>query len=82
MKKRYMFRERRYGFNWWLKWTATVVTLAGAVMTSQALDPWNVYTLNLGALIYLWWSWRVREVSLMVVNAGLVLIYLVGMLFR
>jgi len=74
--------KRNLDLNFWLKWVATAVTLAGAVMTSLALDPWNVYTLNLGALIYLVWSWRVREVSLIVVNAGLVLIYIVGMLFR
>lgn len=72
----------RSNLNWWLKWSACSVTLVGAVLTSIGLDPFNVYLLNVGAAIYLWWSVRIQEWSLIVINAGLLLIYLVGTLFR
>lgn len=69
-------------FDWWLKWTACVITLAGAISTSAGLDPYNVYLLNVGAAVYLWWSIRIREWSLITINTGLLIIYLVGTLAR
>jgi hypothetical protein len=62
-----------------LQWTATAVTLLGAMLTAAALDPWNVYCLNAGSGLWLIWAWRVRSRSLIVVNAGLVLIYMAGL---
>jgi len=62
-----------------LQWTATAVTLLGAILTAAALDPWNVYCLNAGSALWLIWAWRVRSRSLIVVNAGLVLIYMAGL---
>ena len=62
-----------------LQWTATAVTLTGAMLTAAALDPWNVLCLNTGSLLWLIWAWRGRSRSLIVVNAGLVIIYLAGM---
>ena len=32
-----------------LKWVATIITLIGALCTAFALDPLNIYFLNLGA---------------------------------
>ena len=69
-------------FNWWLKWLACIITLTGAVLNVMAADPWNVYCLNLGATVYLWWSWRIREWSLITINAALLLIYMFGTLAR
>lgn len=68
-------------FNSILKWTACAVTLAGALCTSLRIDPTNIYLLNLGALLYLWWSLRIREWSLVTINAGLLTIYVVGLFF-
>jgi hypothetical protein len=68
--------------NWWLKWIACWITLIGAVATSAGLDPYNVYLLNVGAAIYLWWSIRIRETSLIVINFGLLAIYVVGTVTR
>lgn len=68
--------------NWWLKWGACAVTLIGAVLTSIGADPYNVYFLNLGAAVYLWWSIRIREWSLVTINAGLLAIYLTGTVAR
>jgi hypothetical protein len=64
-----------------LKWTACAVTLAGALCTALRIDPLNIYLLNAGALIYLIWSLRIREWSLVTINAGLLAIYVVGLFF-
>lgn len=65
-----------------LKWTACFVTLAGALATSLQIDPLNIYLLNVGSILYLIWSVRIKEASLVVINAGLLLIYIVGVLHR
>lgn len=62
-----------------LKWVACAVTLAGALCTSLRIDPLNIYLLNTGALLYLFWSIRIREWNLSAVNAGLLTIYAVGL---
>lgn len=61
-----------------LKWAATVVTLAGALFTSFAIDPLNVYSLKLGAVLFLAWAIRIREPAMIAVNLGLLLIYALG----
>lgn len=61
-----------------LKWTATVLILIGAVLTSLAIDPWNIYLMNAGTLIWLIWALRIRDNALIVVNAGLLVIYMMG----
>jgi hypothetical protein len=65
-------------FNTWLKWSACVITLIGAVLTSLRIDPMNIYLLNLGAILYFVWGYRIRELNLIVINAGFILIYAVG----
>jgi len=69
-------------FNWYLKWTACAITLSGALATSLQIDPMNIWLLNGGAALYLWWSLRIREWSLVTINAGLLAIYLVGLAIR
>jgi hypothetical protein len=68
----------REKLNFVLKWGACAVTLAGAVCTALQLMPINIYVLNLGALLYLVWSIRIREWNLILVNAALLIIYLAG----
>ena len=64
-----------------LKWTACAVTLAGALCTALRIDPLNIYLLNMGAVLYLIWSLRIREWSLVTINAGLLAIYIVGLFY-
>lgn len=71
-----------FSLAWWLKWAACVITLAGAVCTAMGLDPVNVYLLNTGAALYLWWSLLIREWSLIVINTGLLAIYMAGTISR
>jgi hypothetical protein len=64
-----------------LKWAGTVITLAGALCTSLRIDPLNVYLLNIGALLFLWWAFRIRDRAMITVNAGLLAIYILGLFF-
>lgn len=65
-----------------LSWAGCTSTLLGAVCTSLGWDPENIILLNAGALLYLVWSLRVREWSLVMVNGGLLAIYVFGALLR
>ena len=66
-------------FNFYLKWSATAITIVFAVMTALQMTPYNVWVANISSLMWLWWSFRVREWSLVVVNAGLLIVYFVGL---
>lgn len=65
-----------------LKWLGTALTIAGAVTTSLAIDPLNVYLFNAGAVTWLLAAIRMKEKSLIVVNAGLLAVYLFGIFYR
>jgi hypothetical protein len=65
-----------------LKWLGTALTIAGAVATSLAMDPLNVYLFNAGALVWLSAAIRMKEKSLIVVNAGLLVVYIFGVIYR
>lgn len=64
-----------------LAWAATALTLAGAVCTSLRIDPLNVYIMNVGCVLFLWWSVRIRDRAMITVNFGLLSIYFVGLFF-
>lgn len=64
-----------------LKWAGTVITLAGALCTSLRIDPLNVYLLNLGSLVFVFWALRIRDRAMITVNLGLLTIYIVGLFF-
>jgi hypothetical protein len=65
-----------------LKWVGTALTIAGAIATSLAMDPLNVYLFNAGALTWLAAAIRMKEKSLIVVNAGLLAVYIFGVIYR
>ena len=64
--------------NFYLKWSACVTMLTGAVLTALNIHPENIYLLNLGALLYLVWGYRIREWNLVVINVACIIIYTVG----
>ena len=66
----------------YLKWVATVITIAGAVCTSINMYPLGPALLNLGAFVWLIVAIMWREWSLIVINATLLLIYSVGLLVK
>lgn len=62
-----------------LKWVATAITLIGAVLTSLNIYPLNVIAFNLGSVLWLIFAIRIKEPSLIVVNSGLLLVYVAGL---
>ena len=61
-----------------LKWLGCAAVCGGALCTSLRIDPANIYLLNLGAAFYLLWAVRIGERNLIIVNAVLLAIYIVG----
>ena len=62
-----------------VKWVATAITLIGAVLTSLNIYPLNVIAFNLGSVLWLIFAIRIKEPSLIVVNTGLLLVYVAGL---
>jgi hypothetical protein len=63
-----------------LKWSGMALVIAGALCTSFRIDPLNILLLNAGALVYMIWALRIREMNLVIVNAVLLAIYAVGLM--
>ena len=62
-----------------LKWSGMFAVAFGALCTSFRIDPLNIWLLNLGALMYLIWGFRIREWNLVAVNSVLLSIYAIGL---
>jgi hypothetical protein len=65
-----------------IEWIAVIITLSGAVMTSMGIDPINIYLLNIGAFLWSVWGIIDGRPSIAIVNLGMLLIYLSGLLHR
>lgn len=65
-----------------LKWSGMALVIAGALCTSFRIDPLNIILLNAGALVYMLWALRIREMNLVIVNAVLLAIYAVGLMYK
>ena len=70
---------RMLNINNTLKWLGCATVVAGALCTSLRIDPLNIYLLNVGALAYLLWAIRIRELNLILVNGVLLAIYILGL---
>jgi hypothetical protein len=65
-----------------LEWIATIVTVGAALATAMALDPLNIYLFNIGSILWLIWAIRIKRLSLIVVNIGLLAVYVYGFIVR
>lgn len=63
-----------------LKWTALVFTLLGAGFTAFEIHWANRELLAMGSFLYVLWSVRIRELSLVIVNVGLLSLYGLGLI--
>jgi len=41
----------------------------------------NIYLLNTGCVLFLWWSFRIQDRAMITVNAGLLIIYIIGLFY-
>ena len=65
-----------------LEWLATVVTICAALATALSIDPLNIYLFNIGSVLWLVWAVRIKRASLVVVNVGLLAVYVYGLIVR
>ena len=65
-----------------LKWLGTAFTVGGALLTAQGIDPWNVYSFNTGAVLWLIAAIRMKDPALIAVNGILLTIYAYGAIIR
>lgn len=65
-----------------LEWLATLVTVGAALATALSIDPLNIYLFNIGSVLWLTWAIRIKRASLVVVNVGLLAVYVYGFIVR
>ena len=65
-----------------LKWVATAITLLGSLCVALSIDPLNVILLNIGAAMFIVWGFRIKEKAIVVVNSGILAIYVFGLMLR
>jgi hypothetical protein len=65
-----------------LEWSATIVTVGAALATALSVDPLNIYLFNIGSVLWLVWAVRIKRASLVVVNVGLLAVYVYGLIVR
>jgi hypothetical protein len=63
-----------------IKWTALVITIAGAVCNAYLISPLNIYLGNIGAILYMSWAIRSKDWNIALVNLALLLIYASGLI--
>jgi hypothetical protein len=68
--------------NWYLKWIATVILIAGTAINSLGYYPEGPITLAVGGLIWLVVRIRCREASLIVTNGVMLLTGLAGLAYK
>mgnify|MGYP003346651351 CR=1 FL=1 len=63
-----------------LEWSATAITLIGALFTTFNIFPFNVYLLSVGSILWVAWAILSYRLSIAIVNTGMLMIYLYGAL--
>lgn len=66
--------------DFWLKWIATALLIAGAILTSADIRPWNIWAFNLGNVCWIIVGFMWREWSLVILNSVLTGIYAIGLI--
>ena len=62
-----------------LRYSATFFVLLGALATTFRIDPLNIWLLNIGTSMFLIYSIKIRNLALILVNIGLLIIYVIGL---
>jgi hypothetical protein len=65
-----------------LKWVACAFVCIGAALTTFRFDPYNIAALNIGAVLYAIWGYRIGETNQVVVNCSLIGLYAIGLIIR
>ena len=65
-----------------IKWVATAISLVGASLAALDIYPWSAIILNFGAFVFLIWAIRIKDLAMITVNAGILLIYTAGLAYK
>jgi hypothetical protein len=61
-----------------IQWIATIFTIAGSMASSFNQFPINIIFFNIGSVVWIIASIRIKNLQLIVVNSGLILVYMIG----
>jgi hypothetical protein len=64
----------------WIKWTASFLTLVHVYVTAHDIAPWYKFSGISTAILWLWLGHLWKQPSLVILNCIMVLIYLKGIL--
>jgi hypothetical protein len=76
-----MSNQKMYTFDWWLKWISTAILIAGAILTSFDITPWNKWLSFIGNFGWMVVGYIWNEMSLVVISLVLTIIYIIGMFY-
>jgi hypothetical protein len=68
--------------NFVLEWVATIIAIAGAILTSMNVYPLNIILSLCGCTLFVIWFFRIGKLSLMLVNLTFIIIYIFGIFFN
>ena len=70
-------------FEWWVKWSATVIIMAAVALTSgNWLYPYNIFLYFIGNILWVWLGIIWREWPVIITNFFANIILLVGYLIK
>ena len=69
-----------HDLSWYIKWTATVFVVIGASLNAFSVEPYNVFVLLVGTTLWMIVGLLWFDRALIVVNACIFAIYLVGVI--
>jgi hypothetical protein len=69
-----------HDLSWYVKWAATVFVIIGASLNAFDIEPYNIFTLLIGTILWLIVGLLWFDRALIVVNAGILAIYTAGIL--
>jgi hypothetical protein len=61
-----------------IQWIATIFTIAGATASSLDQFPFNIILFNIGSILWIISAIRIKNIQIIIVNSGLLLIYVIG----
>jgi hypothetical protein len=65
-------------FNSFLKWSATFLVILFSYLTVTERMPYNYYVQIASSILWIWWSIRISEKSLIVTNSVILIMFLYG----
>ena len=66
----------------WLAWAGTTLIIISAILAAFNIYPLYLWMFLVSNAVWAWVGWLWRENSLIILNAGLTIIYVIGLIFK